>query len=94
MIDDYLDVGEQIILENAGVSIGGIGLLTNEIYLTTKSLIMVFPKLPIGKKYEKYNFDDIAYSEKLNEFLKEQDFSDNGKASDAAAEWILNRMQK
>lgn len=25
------------------------------------------------------NFDDKAYFEKLNEFLKEQDFSDNGK---------------
>lgn len=40
------------------------------------------------------NFDDKAYFEKLNEFLNEQDFSDNGKAADAATEWILNRMQK
>ncbi len=70
MIDDYLDAGEQIILENNNVSIGGIGLLTNEIYLTTKSLIMVFPKLPIGKKYERYNFDDIAYA-------KVENFCDN-----------------
>lgn len=40
------------------------------------------------------NFDDIAYSEKLNEFLKEQDFSDNGKASDAAAEWISEHIRR
>ena len=40
------------------------------------------------------NFDDKAYSERLNKFFKEQDFSDNGKAADAATEWILNRMQK
>ncbi len=40
------------------------------------------------------NFDDKAYSERLNDFLKEQDFSDNGKASDAAAEWILKHISK
>ena len=40
------------------------------------------------------NFDDKTYFEKLNEFLKEQDFSDNGKASDAAAEWILKHISK
>ena len=40
------------------------------------------------------NFDDKAYSERLNEFLREQDFSDNGTASEAAAEWILNRMRE
>ena len=40
------------------------------------------------------NFDDKAYFEKLNEFLNEQDFSDNGKASDAAAEWISEHIQK
>ena len=40
------------------------------------------------------NFDDKVYFEKLNEFLKEQDFSDNGKASDAAAEWISEHIQK
>ena len=40
------------------------------------------------------NFDDKAYSERLNKFFKEQEFSDNGKAADAATEWILNRMQK
>ena len=40
------------------------------------------------------NFDDKAYSERLNKFFKKQDFSDNGKAADAATEWILSRMQK
>ena len=40
------------------------------------------------------NFDDTRYFEALNGFLEEQNFSDDGQASAAAAEWILSRMDR
>lgn len=39
-------------------------------------------------------FDDERYSEKLNEFFEEQEFSDNGTAASSATEWILKHMLK
>ncbi|MGN0493206.1 MAG: CDP-glycerol glycerophosphotransferase family protein [Acutalibacteraceae bacterium] len=38
------------------------------------------------------SFDDEKYFEELNAFLSEQNFSDKGTASKAAAEWILAHM--
>lgn len=40
------------------------------------------------------NFNDKAYFERLDEFLNEQGFSDNGSASAAAAKWILEHISK
>lgn len=39
------------------------------------------------------SFDDTKYSEKLNKFFEEQVFSENGTASAAAADWILEHMR-
>lgn len=39
------------------------------------------------------SFDDTKYSEKLNKFFEEQVFSENGTASAAAADWLLEHMR-
>lgn len=40
------------------------------------------------------NFDEEKYLVELNEFLTEQNFSDNGEASKAATDWILAHMKQ